>query len=280
MPTTSLIGSVPFNINVSLEKMESFASVEPENSNIRRTSLPSTTSSVQWFTISKIQSTKNKMGSSKVDINTKHTDIIHYQTTTSISNKIEAASTIYKATSADYSNKFSTKRLNYRTSTENRTLEVRNSKHRKEVTSSCCVTQSTIGRMSVKPMLSVIHTKWPIAQSTESFEIMKANEIKTLEKSFPKSKSSNMESQVTSHSTTSTLCISTQSSTSALDSKYISTASSIYYSPLSSILEYRYKLEEFRFNMQIELSDNQVKESLHSCWIDKKLSFIQINDFS
>ena len=246
MPTTSLIGSVPFNINVSLEKVESFASVEPENSNIRRTSLPSTTSSVQWFTISKIQSTKNKMGSSKVDINTKHTDIIHYQTTASISNKIEAASTIYKATSADYSNKFSTKRLNYRTS-------------------SCCVTQSTIGRMSVKPMLSVIHTKWPIAQSTESFEITKANEIKTLEKSFPKSKSSNMESQVTSHSTTSTLCISTQSSTSALDSKYISTASSIYYSPLSSILEYRYKLEEFRFNMQIELSDNQVKESLQSC---------------
>ena len=285
MPTTSLNGSMPvyknvtLHSNISLENIESFASVAPENSKISLTNLHSINSSADSFAIGKRQDICNKMGSTTVDINIKHADT-HYQTTKSISNEADSASTIFKVVSTDYSSKIS-KRLNYKMSTENRTLEVRNSNHKKKTTSSCCVTQSTslnMGTtsydvsMSAQPKLSVMQTKWPIGQSTVSLEIMKANESKILERSLSKSKSSNVESQEATHSMTATLYMSTESSTATLDFKDISTASSNHYSPQSSLLEYRYKLEEFRFMMQIELGENQVKESLQSCWIDKKLS--------
>ena len=285
MPTTSLNGSVPvyknvtLHTNISLENIESFASVAPENSNISLTNLHSISSSAHSFAIGKIQGIYYKMGSATVDINIKHADI-HYQTTKSISNEADSASTFFKVVSTDYSSKIST-RLNYNTSTENRTLEVRNSNHKKKATSSCCVKQSTslnmgttsyVVSMSAQPKLSVIQTKWPIGQSTESLEIMEASESKTLERSLSKQKSSNVESQEATHSMTATLYMSTKSSKATLDFKDINTASSSDYSPQSSLLEYRYKLEEFRFMMQIELGENQVKESLQSCWIDKKLS--------
>lgn len=255
---------------------------------VQRTADPSTmhisstpdSTSTTWLVNSKIHTTVNNYKTETTNIDVKMTPTMM----TNSGKDVEFISTSYKATL--YNNLMDATSLDYIMRTDATILEMVTSSSSEKTMHSHDATVSNnpimnttiyndnqlvatshvkMVRMS-ESLLSAKQTEWSLAQPSETSRTVKLNESATLGQLLSKAASNSVDLDHSANvlEGTSTLYWDRKIYGSTIDPKYIkvtpSSGASEYF-PSSSFREPRYKLEEFRVRMNIEVASNEVSNS-------------------